>query len=280
VRQTVAVASGMTFSEYRAAYPEMGESTPKLAAEPPAPLSLPIRGYCAQNTEPDKYPQCPRISGLYLVNWATGQVVPARCGANFCAYCIARNARNVAKAISLAAPTRAILLTDAPEAWQARRDAVRVLLQRLRRSGLSIEMVWHCEPNPKGTGVHIHGWGHGDRVPMEPFREAAVSAGFGSWVGLSKMRQRVGRENAVGYGLKGVKYGMKHAEAKEYLQVNGGRLCHATRGFWRDGPERLTLGTAIERTRAQGKDQEWQLVTEKYLDALATRTTEAGPGSA
>lgn len=208
---------------------------------------------------------CPRRIGFWFVSRSTGVMVRARCRAHFCGYCGPVNARIEGMAISLAEPRRALLLTKLPGTHQERRTRVKLLLRQLRRDGYTIEMCWHVEPNPAENGHHIHGWQHGDYIPQGHLQERCLGLGLGIPF-INEVRQKVGRGSSVGYGLKGVKYGLKNAESVEsmhaYLDANGGRLVHATRGFWRDGDERVTLGEARKRSSEhRGSDPgPWELV--------------------
>ncbi len=85
---------------------------------------------------------------------------------------------------------------------------------------------------------------------------------------IEKWEKRAGQ--GTGYGVKmafEVGYGMKLAQAEAtkqaYLDANGGRLVHATRGFWRDGKGgtplkgiRVAQKLWVERSRT-GEPGDW-----------------------
>jgi hypothetical protein len=108
----------------------------------------------------------------------------------------------------------------------------------LRAAGLEVDWCWHVEPNPAGTGHHVHGWQRGDFLPQGILSEMADGCGMGRVCDVRKWRPKGGP--AVSYGLKlaGIGYGLKMAEGErqleEYLRVNGGRMVHSSRGFWVD----------------------------------------------
>lgn len=95
----------------------------------------------------------------------------------------------------------------------------------------------------------------------------AHRAGFG-WVGLKPLRTRTGWEAGGLHGVGAAAYGMKEAleglreallltEAQaSFLNMNGGRLVHASRGFWVDQYGRpvggLRAAAALAR-RLQGR---------------------------
>lgn len=187
---------------------------------------------------PSGLERCPRKIGWRLRNLVTGEVVPARCESNRCAYCLPRNARRRGLAIGYACPERAITLTqvgDDPDVVRARMKRVRYdLVQAVGR----FEWVWHVEPNPRGTGHHVHAWQHGDFVPQKTLSAIAQRRGMGEVAWIERVRAS---SAAGGYGMKlaGIDYGMKAVTAEldeaatVYLQANKGRLHHQSRGYWR-----------------------------------------------
>ena len=92
-------------------------------------------------------------------------------------------------------------------------------------------------PRGEGSHLHVHSWGEVPSLAL--VREAAVCVGFGSYVGSMEMTARLGEPMA--YGVKTVLQGTADGpglpiESQDFLILNGGRLGHATRGFWRNGP--------------------------------------------
>lgn len=200
----------------------------------------------------DERPPC-NPSGLRFVNLRTGVVVWARCGRLACSYCILRNAYRRAAAIAWAEPQRALTVTllagpGDPDPWQTARRRWNRTREYLKRLSVDPgEAVVHVEPNPKGTGFHGHIWQHGPSpIPKAALQEAAHRAGAG-WSRVESIRSRKG---AGAYGLKGLGYGLKGTSdgPDEYLRVNGRRLTHQSRGFFRGHSvreaERLALGGA------------------------------------
>lgn len=183
--------------------------------------------------EPDPH-GCEYMAGWAFLNALTGETVPARCGRNRCAYCLRVNARRRARAIAWAGPERAILLTLVGDDWQTVRPRMYRLRYRIARAAGLCEWVWHVEPNPKGTGHHVHAWQHGAFVPQDVLSRLADEVGMGRFVRINRVRSRVG---ASAYGLKGLTYGLKGVEADDegtaYLRVNGYRLTHQSRGYFR-----------------------------------------------
>lgn len=153
-----------------------------------------------------------------------------------------------------------------PENHQDRRHAIKMVLRSIRRAGYEWEWAHHVERNPAGTGYHLHGFQHGDYVPQAELQDACERAGLG----YPDIRKFTLRGETAAYGVKSVKYGMKSDDLEDFLHLNGGRMVHATRAFWRQGSERLTMHEAIERCRTPGEDQgPWVLAHANSLDALA-----------
>lgn len=213
-------------------------------------------------------PDCVAPPAFAFVSLSSGNVVPARCGRLACPGCCLLNARTRALAISFARPQRAVLLTDVgTEFAQIRARVNRLRYDVTKELGKRFEMVYSIEPNPSGDGKHhLHGWQHGDFVPQARLSEMAARRGMGEFARISAVRSAVG---AGRYGLKGLGYGLKGASEigaaqREYLELNGKRLTHQTRGFFRD-PDGASIPTreaeSQARAAAGAKDPgPWQLI--------------------
>lgn len=233
-------------------------------------LSLPITTNRSPGNDPesDEKPTgegCPNTRGMIFVNDVTGVVIPARCRRNACAYCIHGNARQRARAIANSKPERAILLTQAGDDWQAVRARMKDLKYDLQcQLDASFEWVYHVEPNPKGTGHHVHAWQRGAFIPQRQLSALADNAGFGPFARINKIRSVLDASN---YGLKGLGYGLKGAIAIEtraaYLTANGKRLTHQSREFFLDSDGKPAPVRDSERAAASTGQEEigtWHLV--------------------
>jgi hypothetical protein len=213
---------------------------------------------------------CPDHPGWMFRCVETGEVAPYRCGRNRCVVCGAAKAYRVGLAIGLAEPPRFFTLTQVGNHPQEVRERMRVLLQHLRRAGYPWEVAWSAEPNPKGTGAHVHGYQHGPFTPQPLLSRFAESAGMGRVVDIRQARVK----GMHGYGLKALKsagYSLKNASRKEaieaYYEINGGRMVRVTRRFWRDGRDGEQLPTmrdamrvAVQRRFGEGGEKTWELV--------------------
>lgn len=208
---------------------------------------------------------CPRAVPWWWQSDSTDVCFRARCGANFCPYCAPVNASQIARAMALAEPQRMIRLSLVPSHFPDTQRAVKSLVRWGRRNYGEIQLAYHVEPNPKGTGNHIHAWQHGpEKIPQGELQEACERDGLG----IPDIRRWENRGGGAGYGLKGIGYGMKHEDLETFLSLNGGRLVHHTRGFFRDRAdgEGLTLGEAKRRTMPPGEEPgPWVLKHESQL---------------
>ncbi len=223
----------------------------------------------------DRLDRCPRKLDLRMFDFATGQVAPARCRANSCPYCCRLNASMIAGAITLAEPERAVRLSLVGTEWQQIRNRLKMLAYRIRQAGFEVSWAYHVEPNPKGTGNHAHAWQRGDYLPQAQLQELCEREGLGiPYIERVKTPEAAGR-----YGLKlaGLDYGLKMADAEEsaevYRRLNGGRLVHASRDFWRDeNGEQVGQREAMKawaRKTSDGSEHDWRLVRVGDIPRLA-----------
>jgi hypothetical protein len=136
----------------------------------------------------------------------------------------------------------------------------------LRGMGVELAWCWQVEPNPAGTGHHVHYWQRGSFVPQHLLSKVAVRRGMGRVATVQRWRPT---QAATTYGVKlaGVRYGLKLAEESDtmsgYLAANGGRLVHASRGFWRNREgEHVGQREAMKSwgQRPEESGEEWVLI--------------------
>lgn len=210
--------------------------------------------------------QCPRKMDWQWVNIVTGEVRAARCRANFCPFCGPVNASLIAGAISLAGVERMGTLTQVGNDWQTVRNRMKRVAYDLRRNR-ELHWAWHTEPNPKGTGHHVHFFQRGDFLPQAELSRVADNRGMGKVADIRKWETK----GKSGYGLKlaGIGYGLKQAQGeatmRTYLRANGQRLVHSTRGFWKDldgqaVSQREAMVAWAKRAGTSGDEDHWQLV--------------------
>lgn len=174
-----------------------------------------------------------RVASYVVVNRLTGEFWPADCDTGTCPTCGINRARIRARLVTercrQVEHPRFITLTKAPQDWQQRRGQVRDLARRLRGDGYRCDWIWVTEPNPKGTGYHVHLVQHGDYVPQ---RELQALWG-GRRVDIRSAQPRHGEyisKSAARVASYVGKSGSVDLDAA--LSLNGGRLHHWSRGFF------------------------------------------------
>lgn len=152
--------------------------------------------------------------------------------------------------------------------------------------GAVVESAYTVEAGAKTGMVHLNFFWHGGFVPQSFLVEVAAAIGWGRRVSVNKWEPA--KAGAGGYGMKEARaasgYGMKEARATSstttlsdhlqpsqaaFLERNGGRLMHTTRGFWRAGPG----GASLHNQRAAFRSA---MAT---MDAATGRVSGTGAGS-
>lgn len=168
-------------------------------------------------------------------------------------------------------------LTQVGNTWPVVRNRMKLVRHRVAATGARWEWCWSVEPNPRGTGHHVHAWQRGDFLPQRELSNIARREGAGHVVDIRRWDQG-GREEA-GYGLKGVTYGTKLASgedsAEAFLAANGGRLTHQSRGWWTLGTAKAEEAAAVQLHRA-GKPPEWTVVEASHVRRYARLIAELG----
>lgn len=141
--------------------------------------------------------------------------------------------------------------------WQRARDQVRDYKRRLSDSGYRCEWSWAIEQNPRRTGFHSHAVQWGDYIPQGAMQEM--------WGGRRVDVRAISRPAAGTYAIKEaiktagytVKNGTETFERlSEHLFINGGRVCHFSRGFLHGLTSAQAL-TALRRQLNKGVTHEW-----------------------
>lgn len=230
--------------------------TVRHAAAPPTILSADPTESIKSRRSSTPRPTCPTKGHIVLVNRATGEIRRGACERLVCSVCRPAAARRQSAAIAAAQPDLFVTLTRVGDDWPTIRRRVNRFRDLIRRELDGWQDCYSVEANPRGTGHHAHLFA----FAAEPFTEvdhglfgdAAVRAGLGPIVDVTMFRIDDGAKH-LGYGLKSALNppGEKSSAAEAFLVMNGGRLLHATRGFFRDGAGggARTLAAAIKAIR-------------------------------
>jgi hypothetical protein len=224
---------------------------------------------------------CSRFDGWILVCTETGAVAAPSCGRiRSCAPCGARRAGRIADAFIDSVPQRMHLFTGASEPGTTRRALNRVidLIRTADPSSRKLQLANVVEPNPRGTGHHVHALSHGGTLPCDsglcscdPVEGPPHAVWLGGLKWCSYLTPLAGRrgwgrvstgplinlEGGVIYCLKRVRSVLflptetGDAVYASHLRANHGRLAGWTRRFLRtpDGADLPGIHAAIEGAR-------------------------------
>lgn len=174
--------------------------------------------------------------GVELVSARTGEVVPVRCERSHCPACLPVRAVEIGRAIEMTKPEFFITVTRAGDDWATVHQRMTKARDRLRRRGIRVNWIYFVEPHSQLPSLHIHAWVWGlDLGQLLTMRAVLRDL---------EMGPRIHIDPAWRYSKH---YPMKMvlndgADGARFLQINGGRLFHASQGFWRDPTGRTLHG--------------------------------------
>jgi hypothetical protein len=203
----------------------------------PTSLALTHQSVAGSTPPGDRPTRCPNKLGWRWRNLSTDQTFAARCERNSCSWCLPMNVSDRAMAIGYANPQRFIRYSLVGNDWQTIRNRMKDLRYTIRKEGYAYEDCYHVEPNPAGTGHHVHAFQHGDYIPQRELVEMADSAGLGrntdirKWTAATERSTAYAMKSAAGYGMKSA--GESYEAGATYLAANGKRLHHHSRGYFR-----------------------------------------------
>ena len=253
-------------------------TTPGLSALGRTQASLDLGGPTSLALKDQSLPPqgvCPRAGGKW-VNDETGEWFWDACKRHSCVICGPRAAHVTALAIAVCEPERFVRFSLAGDDWPTIRSRVFRVSYDVRAAGFSWNLAYAVERNPKGTGFLAHAYQWGDFVPQRRLQAICSRRGMGfpdirSWKQLGAQGTAYAMKAATGYAMKGAD---RADGLREYLDLNGGRLIHASRGFWRDGPKGGRLAgidaaraVALERKFGPRSVGSWRLMGWKEVNA-------------
>lgn len=218
---------------------------------------------------------CRGSGGLLLWSEATGAWAPLPCQRNRCEICGPRKALATAIAVGMREPDQFITLTQVGDDPSRIRARLSEWQYRLKQAGYPGTHWGVVEPNPRGTGHHVHLWRRGGFVPQRLISEVASRCGMGRVTWVERYR---GGTMGVLYGTKAVgggsSYGLKLALEDEgltgFLDRHGGRYGLWSRGFF-GMPYREAVRAALTRPEREGHDPgPWRVrsLVDAYRDVL------------
>jgi hypothetical protein len=191
------------------------------------------RGRWHLRPSPSSTGHCPRFPFDY-VNEATGEIRPASCKSIRCEVCAPFEVRRRAWRIAAARPRRFLTLTKLPREYQAARRAEYLFLRMIRRDGYRIDWAIAHELT-KRDDRHAHAVTKGDFIEQRLLSQYAERAGMGRVVWVSRIKDAGATRYALKESLRVVGYATKGGTEglEQHLDLNGGRLCRTTRGYFR-----------------------------------------------
>lgn len=186
--------------------------------------------------------------------------IHGRCRSPLCLWCGPIEGALTAGALALARPDRHVRISLVGDDWPVIQQRLGRLIPRIRRRGYDWRWAYSIEPNPHSLGAHIHAWQCGSHVPQHVLQMLCEEVGVGQpWIAM-----RTAPDGApLGYGMKlatairEMPLDAAREQLQRFVDLNGGRLIHASRYFWRD-----RFGNPVTLRRAQ--QSYWQsLVTQR-----------------
>jgi len=201
---------------------------------------------------------CPNATGSTWLDRRTGERKPRACGRLRCPFCGPRLALSTANAIVLAAPSCSAVLTtwgsDLPSEpellFRLFVKSVNATAAELRSGGRTWEYCWTLEVSSTGIpNAHVLAWG--DPVAPARFSRVAISAGV-RWGDVQPIRHLpLLARYVLKLPLAPLDLGLDgEACMALHLTLNGGKLLHSSRRFWRNGARGLP-GVRVARAVAR-----------------------------
>jgi hypothetical protein len=197
---------------------------------------------------------CPNTWGFYF-HPETGERVPRRCNRLSCGFCGPLVAYVTAEAIAMSLPTEHWVITRAGRDFQQIRKRMNSVFHKLRATA-KFEAAWVVHLKKGKLHVHIVAWG-GDLFGLEDLTRAARNQGMGphvEWLDMYDATEVIPRyilrPALVSFDHRDASLEKSEAVLRNHLDINGGRLVHNTKGFWRTSDRKPLSGLKAARAVA------------------------------
>lgn len=160
--------------------------------------------------------------------------------------------------------SRFVTFTNMPPDWQVRRQRMRDLARWARKEGYENEWAWTTEEGSKTGMVHVHACQWGDYIPQADLQDRT-----GAIVDIRVIKGDAAAVTA--YTAKGAgavtRYLTKSAQDDygRWLDLNGGRPLHTSRGFFQGVGTRGAVAAAKAEAR-KGDPVQWVVASAVAAD--------------
>ena len=168
------------------------------------------------------------------------------CRRQGCLFCVRRKITSLSAAVEFVGPSHLLTVTGLELPWQPNRTRMNKLMRSLRSGRRRLEWFHVIEEQERSAHAHAHVLLRGDVPEAERLHELCTRAGF-DYPDLQPLDRE--RHNPS-YFLKVAAW--TESSLAFHLQLNGGRLFHASRGFWVDPATGATLRSSQAESRARG----------------------------
>lgn len=209
---------------------------------------------------------CPKRPQLLVCDQDPSIRRPVSCDAYRCPVCGPGKAVQAAAvatwALRQVKRARFMTLTLAPETHQQRRKKIRVAAQDLRAAGYRNEWAWAVEQGTKTGMTHVHLLQHGSYIPQRMLEAVWGARVDVRAVGQGSVARYVTKDalRVAGYVVKGGTASLPSSGLDDYLDLNGGRAMHWSRGFLHGKTKREALGLlTADLSPSDGIPRTWHL---------------------
>ncbi|MFT5435299.1 MAG: hypothetical protein ACI9OJ_006016 [Myxococcota bacterium] len=208
---------------------------------------------------------CEVTRHLEWMNTSTGELGNLTCKrATRCTSCALRKAYATSALIHQARPTHFVTIKLLPGEPDADHKVMAKMRKRLNRRGVEFEWAWVIEENRFNTGTHAHAYVRAHQgIDQEVWENVAEGIGVELHV-----QDHLSTPGGSRYGLKSIlRADPDYVEAEVFCSIgmndsidssadtavalhllrNGGRLVHASRGFWMDADGHASTLTKLLR---------------------------------
>jgi hypothetical protein len=200
----------------------------------------------------DWHPSGCEVSPFLRVNDVTGEVYYPRCGQRRkCLYHVDREAQHIGLIVRDAEPSGFMTITGLPTEWKSIQKKLACLFRKLRRTTTGFSWCYYIEYNESKKMAHAHAFTHG------PWMHNGTLSEYSQNIGLGHVDYRTVQEGSFPYFYPTKLLRLDNYSSSKtarsginaYLDLNGGRIHHNSRDFFRDPQYKITRKEALKTSR-------------------------------